>query len=147
MFGVLKLLFRKTNSYDYIDELNSAIELQLQGNLELAFKKYQKLYSEFKKRELDAELAVVINNMISLKHTLNRHSDELYEELLELRFKLFLKDEERFAKDYIYTLIMGVDWFHKPKDKNLNQAKKLLDIYKNEPFYSDVMERIKKLET
>jgi len=146
LFNILKLFSQKPNNSYYIKELNSAIELQLQGNLEIAYKKYQKLYTEFKKRKQYAELAIVINNLISLERNLSNPSSQLYTELLELRFKLFIKNEELYAKDYIYTLIMGVDWFNKPKEKNLQQAKNLLNHYNNEEFYSDAMEKIKSLE-
>lgn len=147
MFNILKLFFKKPNDNFYCEkELNNAIDLQLQGNLEIAHKKYQKLYTEFKKRNQNPELAIVINNLISLKKSLNQPSLQLYKELLELRFKLFLKNEEQYAKDYIYTLIMGVDWFNKPKEQSLQQAKNLLNHYNNKEFYSDAIEKIKHLE-
>lgn len=146
MLRALKQFFSKLKRFDYTKELKCATELQLQGDLELAYEKYQRLYRELKRRKLDAELAIVINNLISLEYKLGRLSKYLYEELLVLRFKLFLKDEERYVKDYIYTLLMGVDWFGKPKEKNLKQVKMLLEINKSSDFYSDVVAIVKRLE-
>ena len=142
---VFKSIFSKEEIIDYNKELQEANSLHLQGNLKLALSKYQTLYNKFKKEKKCNNLALVINNLISIKQKLNFPFKDLYSELLTIRFRQFLKNEEQYAKDYIYTLIMGVDLLNESKD-NLDKAKQLINNYKEKDFYDDIIYRIKELD-
>lgn len=139
---IKKFFFKKEDAQK---ELEEAINLHLQNKLDIALTQYKMLYEKFKKEGDKVRLAIVLNNIIAIEHKKNNASFKLYKELLELRFQLFMKNEEQFAKDYVYTLLMGVEWFNEAKE-NIQIAKKLLELFKNEPFYNDAMQKIKALE-
>ncbi len=127
------------NSYD--TKINSAIKLQKEGSYLRALKIYNELYKELKEKGEKEKLALVINNMLVIKHELKQDSKELYDELSDLRFSLMLRDEECFTIDYIYTILMGVEWFNMPKNK-LENAKKMLNMYKQFSIYKPILDKI-----
>ncbi len=122
-------------------KINSAIKLQKEGSYLRALKIYSELYKELKEKGKKEKLALVINNMLVIKHELKQDSKELYNELCDLRFSLMLRDEECFTIDYIYTILMGVEWFNMPKNK-LENAKKMLNMYKQFSIYKPILDKI-----
>lgn len=138
--------FNSKNCVDYEKLLCDAYSFQMSGEYDSALELYEKLYCHYKKKKSHFKLAQVINNMISLKYKNGLDAKDLYKELSGLRFQQFLRNEERFGMDYIYTLMMGVEWFNLPVEKTLNQAKTILNNYKNQPFYFEILRKINILE-
>ena len=106
---------------------------------------YTELLNEIKEdRNYLEEYALVLNNLIVAKHELGKDARKLYEELYELRLALAEQDSSYFGIDYIYTILMGVEWFDKPKE-NLLEAKSALKDYKNFAFYKQTLDKINEL--
>ncbi len=129
----------------YNKNINKAVKYLESGQPQEALNIYEELYPQLKDNNDKVELALVLNNMIVAKKELKQYAKELYEELLELRFSLLLQYEEYYAIDYIYTLLMGVEWFGLPKEK-LTKAKKLLASYSEFSIYQPTLEKINKLQ-
>lgn len=128
----------------YNENISKAIECQKSERYQEALEIYKELYSQLKKDNNKIKLAIVLNNMVVVKKELKHEAQELFEKLLELRFSLVVRYEEHYAIEYIYTLLMGVEWFGLPKEK-LTQAEALLDMYSEFNLYQPTLERINKL--
>ena len=129
----------------YSEKITKALEYQKQEQFQKALTLYKELYTKLKQDNYQEKLALVLNNMIVVKKELNHKAKELFDELLELRFSLVMQYEEYYTIDYIYTLLMGVEWFNLPK-KKLTQAEGLLGIYKEFKLYYPTLEKINKLK-
>ncbi len=106
---------------------------------------YTELLNEIKEdRNYLEEYALILNNLVVIKHALGEDVTKLYKELFSIRMQLVEKDSAYFGVDYIYTLLMGVEWFNEPKE-NLLRAKSALKDYKNFAFYKDAMKKIDEL--
>ncbi len=134
----------KDSIKQYNNAIDKALELQQQGLKQEALDIYIDLYQKLKENNLEEKLALVINNTIVIKRDLNQDTKELYEELHQLRLKLMNK-EENYAIDYINTILMGVDWFGLPKSE-LEKASKILQRYKQFPFYKPTLDKINQLK-
>ncbi len=149
MFNHLLNIFKsnknKKNNY-YDENLSRAIKYHEEGLLHEALDIYKELYTKLKQDNYQEKLALVLNNMIIIKKESNQEAKELFNKLLELRFSLLIRDEEYYSIDYIYTLLMGVEWFDLPKDK-LIQAESMLKIYSNFKIYKPTLEKIKELNS
>ncbi len=128
----------------YSNNISKAIEYQKNGMLDNALEIYNELYVNLENDNCQKELALVLNNMIVIKKELNMNAEELFNKLLKLRFSLLIKYEEYYAIDYIYTLLMGVEWFGLPKD-TLTKAENMLKIYSGFSIYQPTLEKINKL--
>ena len=128
----------------YSEKISKAIEYQKNGLFLEALKIYEELYAKLKQDNNQEKLALVLNNIIVVKRELNHDSKELFKRLLELRFSLVMQYEEYYTIDYIYTLLMGVEWFDLPKEK-LTQAESLLKIYSGFNLYQPTLDKINKL--
>ena len=128
----------------YSNNISKAIEYQKNGMLDNALEIYNELYVNLENDNCQKELALVLNNMIVIKKELNINAKELFNKLLELRFSLLIQYEEYYAIDYIYTLLMGVEWFGLPKD-TLTKAESMLKIYSGFSIYQPTLEKINKL--
>ncbi len=128
----------------YNENISKAVKYQENGEPQEALKIYEKLYPQLKQDNDKVELALVLNNMLVAKKELKQQAKDLFKELLELRFSLLIQYEEYYAIDYIYTLLMGVEWFGLPKEK-LTQAEKLLASYSEFSIYQPTLEKINNL--
>ncbi len=144
--SIYNRFFSQKEKFDHEKILCEAYEFQVNEEYDSALELYEKLYCHYKKNKMHFKLAQVINNMIVAKIKKGLDAKKLYKELSGLRFQQFLRSEERFGVDYIYTLLMGVEWFDLPIENTLNKAKKILNNYKNQPFYSKLLEKIEDLE-
>ena len=147
IFNIFKLK-KPSNKHSkenyYSQNITKALEYQKNGLLLEALEIYEELYSKLCQDNYQDKLALVLNNIIVIKKELNHDSKELFERLLELRFSLVMQYEEYYTIDYIYTLLMGVEWFDLPKEK-LTQAESLLKIYSGFNLYKPTLEKINKL--
>jgi len=128
----------------YNQQFRKAIEYQKNGNFKEALEIYKELYIKLAQDNCQKKLAIVLNNMIVVRKKLNYEAKGLFKKLLKLRFSLVMQYEELYTIDYIYTLLMGVEWFNLPKDK-LSQAESLLEMYSEFSIYQPTLERINKL--
>ncbi len=100
------------------------------------------------KREYYQEYALVLNNLIVAKYFLQEDSKEiehLYKKLCMVRFELLQEDSNYFGIDYLYTVLMGVEWFGYPKEK-LNEAKQIASDFKETALYPEIMKKISQLQ-
>jgi len=155
MFYILSLfiLFKRMKQKFFLEkryEVNFLIEkaLKLQNNN--AIKEAKEIYQEIiaKKEEIELfEYSLALNNLVVLCYENNdlKQANLYYEELVQVREELFALDCELYGIDYIYTKVMGVEWFQK-STKELEGAKKLLASFKGVYNTTFLEQKINSLE-
>ncbi len=147
MFKMLNKFFskRKKERIDYKESLKLATTYFDNNMYEEANKVYSNLYKMAKGKRANANLSVILHNLILTNHKLGKDAKGYFDELLSLRFTQLLKDEEANGINYIQTVIMGVEHNYLPKNK-LAEALKILQHYKNSSFYNKFLQKIDALK-
>ena len=146
---LLELFFAKKCKEQKIDVdnlLHKAIELQYKNS----YKEAKKIYLYIISLKCQIELfdySVALNNLVVILYNTKEFEDakRYYKELSRVREKLLYADIELYGIDYIYTKIMGIEWFNS-SNKELNSLQEMLQCYKGvyNTFYLE--EKIKTLQ-
>jgi tetratricopeptide (TPR) repeat protein len=119
---------KKKYSVDFL--LKKALQFQKEHKYEEAKRIYLEIIDLQEYIEL-FDYSIALNNLVVIYYEEKEFAQAkgYYEELRDVREKLFSLDYELYGIDYIYTKVMGVEWFKRSKDE-LKGAKKLLAFYK-----------------
>jgi len=133
-------LYKKFYSYRYKNSKKLYVKALVKKAISLQeyskYKDAKKIYIDIlnSNLELDSfEYSVILNNLVVVCYYNNelKEARDYYKKLSRLREKMLYSDIELYGIDYIYTKLMGLEWFNiKIAKDEISSLKELLTYYK-----------------